>query len=94
VLEPLAVVETLEKACITGSARCGTRSTERPCCPLLACGALRRRTRRGATGTYSCVPRRTMAGSTASDAPRPLVRNAMAFATPSAGRRWPGTAAP
>ena len=69
VLEPLAVVETPEKARIPGFARCGTRSTERLCCPLLACGALRRRTRRGATGTYSCVPRRTMAGSTASDAP-------------------------
>ena len=70
VLEPLAVEESPEKACIPGFARRGTRSTERLCCPLLACGALRRRTRRGATGTYSCVPRRTMAGSTASDAPR------------------------
>ena len=58
-----------EKACIPGFARCRTRSTERLCCPLLACGALRRRTRRGATGTYSCVPRRAMAGSTAGDAP-------------------------
>jgi hypothetical protein len=83
VLEPLAVVETLEKACIPGFARCGTRSTERLCCPLLACGALRRRTRRGATGTYSCVPRRTMAGSTASDAPRRSLATSMAFATPS-----------
>ncbi len=69
VLEPLAVVEPPEKACITGSARCGTRSTERLCCPLLACGALRRRKRRGATGMYSCVPRRTMAGRAAGDAP-------------------------
>ena len=28
-----------EKACIPGFARCRTRSTERLCCPLLACGA-------------------------------------------------------